>query len=52
LQDPYCAWDKQNQKCRAVGAPRWNEEKYFYQSIATGVHAACPAGKFSNVDSI
>ncbi|PSN42842.1 Semaphorin-1A [Blattella germanica] len=43
LQDPYCAWDKQNQKCRAVGAPRWSDEKYFYQSIATGVHAACPA---------
>ncbi|KAG8232770.1 hypothetical protein J437_LFUL012909 [Ladona fulva] len=45
LQDPYCAWDKQNQKCRAVGSPRWNEEKNFYQSISTGVHASCPASK-------
>ncbi|XP_046404618.1 semaphorin-1A [Ischnura elegans] len=45
LQDPYCAWDKQNQKCRAVGASRWNEEKNFYQSISTGVHSSCPASK-------
>ncbi|XP_067002986.1 semaphorin-1A [Anabrus simplex] len=51
LQDPYCAWDKQNQKCRAVGAPRWSEEKYFYQSIATGVHAACPASKVIGKDA-
>ncbi|XP_021935151.1 semaphorin-1A isoform X2 [Zootermopsis nevadensis] len=51
LQDPYCAWDKQNQKCRAVGAPRWNDEKYFHQSIATGVHSACPANKLIGKDA-
>lgn len=45
LQDPYCAWDKQAQKCRAVGAPKWNDEKYFYQSVATGSHPACPQSK-------
>ncbi|XP_063220879.1 semaphorin-1A isoform X2 [Bacillus rossius redtenbacheri] len=51
LQDPYCAWDKQSQKCRAVGAPRWSDEKFFYQSIATGVHAACPASKLMGKDA-
>jgi semaphorin 6 len=45
LQDPYCAWDKIAGKCRSHGAPRWGEENYFYQSVATGVHAACPSGK-------
>ncbi|XP_038106044.1 semaphorin-1A isoform X2 [Culex quinquefasciatus] len=45
LQDPYCAWDKIAGKCRSHGAPRWSEENYFYQSVATGDHAACPSGK-------
>ncbi|XP_046999148.1 semaphorin-1A [Schistocerca americana] len=45
LQDPYCAWDKQSQKCRAVGAPRWSDDSIFIQSIATGVHSGCPASK-------
>nr|CAD7575037.1 unnamed protein product [Timema californicum] len=51
LQDPYCAWDKQSQKCRAVGAARWSDEKYFYQSIATGVHTNCPASKLLGKDA-
>uniref|UniRef100_A0A1B6EFF5 Semaphorin-1A n=1 Tax=Clastoptera arizonana TaxID=38151 RepID=A0A1B6EFF5_9HEMI len=43
LQDPYCAWDKQAGKCSSFGSSRWNDEKQFYQSVQTGVHAACPA---------
>ncbi|XP_075214957.1 semaphorin-1A-like [Lycorma delicatula] len=44
LQDPYCAWDKTAGKCRSVGSggARWTDEKAFYQSVATGVHSACP----------
>lgn len=45
LQDPYCAWDKIAGKCRSHGAPRWLEENYFYQNVATGQHAACPSGE-------
>lgn len=45
LQDPYCAWDKIAGKCRSHGAPRWLEENYFYQNVATGQHVACPSGK-------
>lgn len=52
LQDPYCAWDKQGQRCRAVGAPRWNDEKIFYQSIATGSHPDCPRGEFLFLNEI
>lgn len=51
LQDPYCAWDKQQGKCRSHGAPRWNEENYFYQSVATGQHAACPPSKLTSKDA-
>lgn len=52
LQDPYCAWDKISSKCRSVGANRWNDEKVFYQSIATGVHSSCPASEYlHNVSS-
>uniref|UniRef100_A0A182P8I8 Semaphorin-1A n=1 Tax=Anopheles epiroticus TaxID=199890 RepID=A0A182P8I8_9DIPT len=47
LQDPYCAWDKIVGKCRSHGAPRWSEENVFYQSVATGDHAACPSGKMA-----
>lgn len=48
LQDPYCAWDKIAGKCRSHGAPRWLEENYFYQNVATGQHAACPSGELSD----
>lgn len=51
LQDPYCAWDKIAGKCRSHGAPRWLEENYFYQNVATGQHAACPSGKMSSKDA-
>lgn len=51
LQDPYCAWDKIQGKCRSHGAPRWMEENYYYQSVATGQHAACPSGKLSAKDA-
>ena len=45
LQDPYCAWDKVQGKCRSQGSGRWGEESYFYQSVATGQHSACPPQK-------
>ncbi|GJQ84422.1 Sema-1a [Trypoxylus dichotomus] len=45
LQDPYCAWDKLQGKCRSQGSGRWGEESYFYQSVPTGQHAACPPPK-------
>lgn len=51
LQDPYCAWDKIQGKCRSHGSPRWMEENYYYQSVATGQHAACPSGKFNSKDA-
>lgn len=51
LQDPYCAWDKIQGKCRSHGAPRWMEENYYYQSVATGQHAACPSGKMTSKDA-
>ncbi|XP_018027086.1 semaphorin-1A [Hyalella azteca] len=36
LQDPYCAWDKFNSKCRVV-----TQGKELIQSIGTGVHRDC-----------
>ncbi|XP_072157904.1 semaphorin-1A isoform X2 [Bemisia tabaci] len=51
LQDPYCAWDKQTSKCRSITAPRWNDEKVFAQSIATGVHPHCAAASKINKDA-
>lgn len=45
LQDPYCAFDKVNRKCRSmreVPTSRWHE---FYQNIQTGLHQECPSGK-------
>lgn len=45
LQDPYCAWDKVQGKCRSHGAGRWGEESFFYQSVSTGTHSACPPSK-------
>lgn len=45
LQDPYCAWDKVQGKCRSHGSGRWGEESYFFQSVATGQHTACPPPK-------
>lgn len=47
LQDPYCAWDKIAGKCRSHGAPRWMDETYFYQNVATGQHATCPPEKMA-----
>ncbi|XP_050423929.1 semaphorin-1A [Adelges cooleyi] len=44
LQDPYCAWDKVNKKCRSmreIPSSRWHE---FYQSIQSGMHHECPSG--------
>lgn len=51
LQDPYCAWDKINGKCKSYGAPRWNDDSVFYQNVATGQHAACPSGRMSPKDA-
>lgn len=45
LQDPYCAWDKVQGKCRSHGSGRWGEESFFYQSVSTGTHSACPPSK-------
>ncbi|KAL1513542.1 hypothetical protein ABEB36_002943 [Hypothenemus hampei] len=42
LQDPYCAWDKVQGKCRSKGVGKWGEESYFFQSVSTGEHTACP----------
>ncbi|XP_050537990.1 semaphorin-1A-like isoform X2 [Daktulosphaira vitifoliae] len=42
LQDPYCAWDKVNNKCRSmreITSSRWHE---FYQNIQNGMHNECP----------
>lgn len=32
-------------KCRSVGTGRWGEESFFYQSVASGQHSACPPPK-------
>lgn len=45
LQDPYCAWDKVQGKCRSHGSGRWGEESFFFQSVSTGTHSACPPSK-------
>ncbi|XP_066142408.1 semaphorin-1A isoform X1 [Euwallacea fornicatus] len=50
LQDPYCAWDKVQGKCRSNGATKWGEESYFFQSVGSGEHTACPPLK--NKDAI
>ncbi|XP_017785148.1 PREDICTED: semaphorin-1A isoform X2 [Nicrophorus vespilloides] len=47
LQDPYCAWDKLQGKCRSHGAGRWGEENYFFQSVSNGQHSACPPMKLN-----
>ncbi|XP_042210654.1 semaphorin-1A-like isoform X2 [Homarus americanus] len=36
LQDPYCAWDKTNRKCRMLGIG-----KEMIQNISDGVHSDC-----------
>lgn len=51
LQDPYCAWDKINGKCKSYGSPRWNDDTVFYQNVQTGQHAACPSGRMASKDS-
>lgn len=32
-------------KCRSHGAGRWGEESFFFQSVSTGTHSACPPSK-------
>lgn len=51
LQDPYCAWDKLKGKCRAKDMAKWTEEGYFFQSVATGEHTACPPSKLQGKDA-
>uniref|UniRef100_A0A0A9Y8X2 Semaphorin-1A n=1 Tax=Lygus hesperus TaxID=30085 RepID=A0A0A9Y8X2_LYGHE len=52
LQDPYCAWDRLSGKCKSVGAPRWSDDKIFYQNIQHGVHTSCPStGKMQGKDA-
>lgn len=45
LQDPYCAWDSTDNKCRALVGPGVTDASRFLQSVATGLHAACPTSK-------
>ncbi|XP_011869170.1 PREDICTED: semaphorin-1A isoform X1 [Vollenhovia emeryi] len=51
LQDPYCAWDKVENKCRALVGPASTDANRFLQSVATGVHTSCPASKSLNKDA-
>ncbi|XP_071862291.1 semaphorin 1a isoform X1 [Bombus fervidus] len=51
LQDPYCAWDKVEGKCRALVGPAATDASRFLQSVATGLHASCPPSKTSNKDA-
>lgn len=51
LQDPYCAWDKVENKCRALVGPASTDASRFLQSVATGIHASCPASKSLNKDA-
>ncbi|XP_024884788.1 semaphorin-1A-like isoform X2 [Temnothorax curvispinosus] len=51
LQDPYCAWDKVENKCRALVGPAATDASRFLQSVATGMHASCPASKSLNKDA-
>ncbi|XP_071446082.1 semaphorin-1A-like isoform X8 [Hetaerina americana] len=41
LQDPYCAWDPQQQLCLAVGSPEWSVGNRFIQNVAVGEHPMC-----------
>lgn len=51
LQDPYCAWDKVEGKCRALVGPASTDASRFLQSVANGVHASCPPSKSLNKDA-
>lgn len=51
LQDPYCAWDRVDGKCRALVGPAATDASRFLQSVATGLHASCPPGKSMNKDA-
>lgn len=51
LQDPYCAWDKVEGKCRALVGPAATDASRFLQSVATGLHASCPPSKSLNKDA-
>ena len=44
LQDPYCAWNVREDKCR--GAQSWakGSQGDYLQSVATGQHKQCPDG--------
>ncbi|XP_046434488.1 semaphorin-1A isoform X3 [Neodiprion fabricii] len=51
LQDPYCAWDKIEGKCRALVGPAATDASRFLQSVASGIHASCPPSKSLNKDA-
>ena len=51
LQDPYCAWDKVESKCRALVGPAATDALRFLQSVAIGSHTSCPPGKILNKDA-
>ena len=51
LQDPYCAWDRVDGKCRALVGPAATDANRFLQSVATGLHTSCPPGKSMNKDA-
>ncbi|KMQ96434.1 semaphorin-1a [Lasius niger] len=51
LQDPYCAWDKVEGKCRALVGPASTDASRFLQSVATGTHTSCPPSKSLNKDA-
>ncbi|XP_051162886.1 semaphorin-1A isoform X1 [Leptopilina boulardi] len=51
LQDPYCAWDKVEGKCRALVGPAATDATRFLQSVATGIHKYCPPSKTVNKDA-
>ncbi|XP_043278781.1 semaphorin-1A isoform X2 [Venturia canescens] len=51
LQDPYCAWDKVEAKCRALVGPAATDATRFLQSVATGTHTSCPPSKTINKDA-
>ncbi|CAH1989395.1 unnamed protein product [Acanthoscelides obtectus] len=53
LQDPYCAWDKVQGRCRSAMGGRWGDESHFFQSVAKGEHTACPPmpGRPSQLDA-
>lgn len=51
LQDPYCAWDKVEGKCRALVGPAASDASRFLQSVASGIHTSCPPTRILNKDA-